>query len=340
MLSINSRKLPKPVSKSNDLSGNMRAVIRYTQKPKKGIMAVDLDNVSIVPLASGTIAAQHGTVPLERDDEIEVSNVLIPHTCTFLDGREATPQPSFDSLGFEIVDIPHTTTLSTKAAQVAVANGDKDLSQKYYKEISERVRQATGADYAHGFCYALRSTESHGTGYAPYAHTDNSEDSWSARLPEFVNKGTWSERGPPGISCEVATRAAKAKRYAVVTCWRYLGPADACRKCPLGILDHSSLEKGDIMRIYLLANGSAGGNYRPISSSSVSQRHRWYYYSEMKPTEMLVFVAFDSDHPAKNSTFANTPITTCLHGAFIDPRTPKDEPERVSIDARFLLIWD
>jgi hypothetical protein len=61
----------------------------------------------------------------------------------------------------------------------------------------------------------------------------------------------------------------------------------------------------------------------------------------MNPDEVLLFTAFDSAHPAAATLFANQNMTaSCLHAAFVDPTAPVNEPARVSIDVRVLVVWD
>ena len=207
------------------------------------------------------------------------------------------------------------------------------------------ICKTSGATAAFGYCHAMRVPDLHkstgrtASGYAGYAHSDQSQDSWSHRLKELVQTGKWAAQGPPGIRLEVAKRAASASRYAVLAAWRYLGPSDKCRASHLAVLDHNSVQSEDLVRLSLMANGCVGGNYR-LSSNIEANRHQWYYYPDMTRQEALLFTLYDSNHPSKDTTFKETPIATCIHSAFPDPNPPPNEPTRRSMDVRFLLVWD
>ena len=130
-----------------------------------------------------------------------------------------------------------------------------------------------------------------------------------------------------------------ASRYAVLSAWRYLGPAPACRASHLAVLDHATVAAGDLLPFSIVADGAFGGNYRLRGGGRGSDRHRFFYYPAMTRAEVLLFSVFDSDHPAQASRFQHTPHATVLHTAFDDPRGA-DEPRRESIDVRLLLAWD
>lgn len=320
---------------------SIMANIAYTNPPVNtdAQACLDLDAPGVCPLRPGTVAAQHGSIPIKKDGEMlmEVCNTFNWQEVRIFNARAVANAPTLTTIGFQLINVPRSKVLSTPAGMMAVSDNDDTLTQMYYNEISEFVCKATRADAAFGYCHAMRGMSST---YAGYAHADQSHKSWSARLPELVNSGMWASQGPPGISSSVAERAASSSRYGVVSAWRYLGPSDRCRASHLAVLDQGSIKEKDLMHLSLLANGCLGGNYRLASNTKAKERHAWYYYPEMTPEEILLFTAFDSDHPAKSTTFANSPIATCIHSGFNDPNPPENEPPRQSIDVRFLLIWD
>ena len=107
------------------------------------------------------------------------------------------------------------------------------------------------------------------------------------------------------------------------------------------MLDHTTLRSEDVLPFHIIQDGCVGGNYRLVDSAEAACRHRWFYYPDMNPDEVLLFTAFDSAHPAAATLFANQNLTaSCLHAAFVDPTAPVNEPARVSIDVRVLVVWD
>lgn len=319
--------------------------ICYTGPPKnpERRAGVFLDKPGACPLRPGTVAAQHGSLPLQEKDKdlLESCDELHPRNVRIWNGRscDAFDTPRLGTLGFELIQVPKSRVLSTNEGLQNIIENHPELSQKHYSELAPFIRKVSGAKEAIAYCHVARGSTNRHAKFAGYAHTDLSHESWANLLPQLVESGEWDGVGPTGIPLHVAQRAASSKRYAVLSAWRYLGPSDKCRSSHLAVLDHRSVRKqSDLLPLSLVANGCHGGNYR-LSSASSSQ-HEWYYYPEMTPEEVLLFTCFDSNHPAKDTTFANTPITTCMHSAFRDPNPPKDEPSRQSIDIRFLLIWD
>ncbi len=59
--------------------------------------------------------------------------------------------------------------------------------------------------------------------------------------------------------------------------------------------------------------------------------HRWCYYSNMRPDEVLVFKGYDFN--------PNSPARL-FHTAFDDPSAPPDAPPRASVEARVFAFFD
>ena len=132
-----------------------------------------------------------------------------------------------------------------------------------------------------------------------------------------------------------------ARRCAVVSAWRYVGPAARCRSSHLAVLDHSTCDHArDLLPFSIVANGTFGGNFRLRHDARAARDHKFYYYPEMTPDELLLFTVCDSAHPARATTFKGAPSVTVLHTAFADPTADPDEPPRESVDVRVLLSWD
>lgn len=324
------------------LGAGISATIAYTS------IAVDKTRAGVVvgtgafPLTPGTFQAQHGKVKLACEgDAIDAYGVeLVPTTVHIADARAMPTPPSLASLGFELVcsqlprECPPACLYSSVEGGSAIA--------AYYACVEEAVKRATGADAAVAFCHAVRSPKPAAdckgaeAGYAAYAHTDQSRDSWSSRAKELVARGEF-DAFPPGVGRENACRVASARRYAVVSAWRKLNHSPS----HLAVLDHTSLQHDDAMPFSIIEQGYVGGNYRLRDSSEVAARHKWLYYPDMTPNEMLLFTAFDSDHPADTTLFApNKMSASCFHSAFVDPQAQPSDPARISIDVRCLVVWD
>lgn len=305
------------------------ADIRYTRAPASGeragiVVSAAPRGGAAFPLDKYAFRCQHGSVPLaagvsESDAWV---NELVPQRRAIADARD---RPfSLDTHGFELA---------------VVGDAGEEERVAYYRRLEALAKERTGASSAWCYCAAYRCAggAKKTAGYAPYAHSDQSPESWSARLPGLVADGSWESSGPPGVAARAAAACAAGSRYAVLSAWRYLGPSAACAKSHLAVLDHSTVRAGDLLPFSIVADGTFGGNYRLRAGRGAG--HAFHYYPAMTRDEVLLFSVFDSDHPARCTTFKDTPNATVLHTAFDDPNGA-DEPARESIDVRILLAWD
>ncbi len=104
---------------------------------------------------------------------------------------------------------------------------------------------------------------------------------------------------------------------------------------PLAMLDIRSVDAGDIIDYRYTgysgdqaASGeeSEGGK---VAAPVYNPGHRWWYYSDMSTTEVLVSKQGDP-RPGHSPQ--------CPHTSFVDPAQPADAPPRRSIEARILAI--
>eukprot|EP00930_Biecheleria_cincta_P082304 TRINITY_DN72061_c0_g1_i1.p1 TRINITY_DN72061_c0_g1~~TRINITY_DN72061_c0_g1_i1.p1 ORF type:complete len:372 (+),score=76.10 TRINITY_DN72061_c0_g1_i1:60-1175(+) len=331
---------------------DVEAMMHYTAAPlpsKRGGLFVPCSPEDPAPpgfpLRYETYVRQHGRVPhaIPQDglkDMFEGGANLVPMKVTMRDARRLIPSPRLKSHGFELM------SYNGSATQDAMKDLNTESIKTYYKEIEQLLIQKTGADAAFSFVHAKRIPSTRRVeaeaGYASYWHTDQSHKSWSARLHELFGQHSWEEVGPPGLDEAAAKRAAAAQRYAVVTAWRYLGPAASCRESHLAIVDPASVDASDVIDFSLIACGLEGGNYRlRAPAPDEKNKHICYYYPEMVQNEILCFIVYDSKPNAElTKKFASMPSPSCFHGAFSDPTAPKDEPKRESVDVRCLLVWD
>jgi hypothetical protein len=59
--------------------------------------------------------------------------------------------------------------------------------------------------------------------------------------------------------------------------------------------------------------------------------HKWYYFPQMRPNEVIFIKCFDSAE--------NGPARFSAHSAFDDPTSPADAPARQSIELRTLVFY-
>ena len=223
-------------SKSNARGKTISAQVAYTRIPlgksRAGIVVGGAAANATLPLNPGTFRAQHGQVSL-RDPRATAATVgaeLVPRIVQVADARAVSTPPSIDSIGFELVTSPLPDACPPEVLGDAFAV-QHDLAVKvYYSGLEETVKKVTGAHSATAFCHAVRSnksaTECRGAeaGYASYAHTDQSHDSWSSNAAALVQAGDMAVF-PPGLRSENVRRAIKGKRYAVLSAWCVPSPS-------------------------------------------------------------------------------------------------------------------
>lgn len=152
-------------------------------------------------------------------------------------------------------------------------------------------------------------------------------------------------------------------RYQIINVWRPIqNPAS---DFPLAVVDWRSTTPSDFVKVDLLypkrdaTNGVQDDDDRgkevlpdPTSASSTegyevkgetygvqpSENHKFYYYKDMTPDEVMFIKCFDSYsqvNGGKKGLADSTP-----HTAFVDPQTPADAPGRQSIEVRCLVFYE
>ena len=122
---------------------------------------------------------------------------------------------------------------------------------------------------------------------------------------------------------EDADRLLKS-RVRIINVWRPIGNPVAHH--PLAVADWRSLnpEKDLVATRHIYAD-KEGGTFNVRYNPS----HQWYYLGGQTPDEVTLIKCFDSDE-------SNARLTP--HTAFLDSTSPKDAPERQSIEVRCLVF--
>jgi hypothetical protein len=135
---------------------------------------------------------------------------------------------------------------------------------------------------------------------------------------------------------EVAKRTQKdeeedilSKHWQLLNLWRPLKPV---QRNPLAVIDSTTIPLSDQAVVRLEQTEGEKKYYSDVffTKATHAEEHRWYYMSEQKPDEVLVFKIFDSDDGAKAP---GTP-----HVSFNDPKT-EHLPTRESIEMRFIVSY-
>jgi hypothetical protein len=166
---------------------------------------------------------------------------------------------------------------------------------------------------------------------------------WGEREPhpEFVNsrpgrfthvdysRGSFNEFARMHLSNDPDRERWLEGRYAAYNIWRVLSPPP--QDIPLGLIDARTASPDDVVEGDAVIDGEGRPEMRFGSSLyRASLRHRWVYFSNMRPDEALVFKAFDSD-PRR--------VQGCPHCAFDDPSCPPGAVPRSSCEIRAYAFW-
>ena len=119
-------------------------------------------------------------------------------------------------------------------------------------------------------------------------------------------------------------------RFSVFQTWRAISPGP--QDNTLAICDGSSVspDEAEVIDMVVTTEGQPGGKFE-IRLCRHNPSHRWYYLPDMKPSDLLVFKAYDSEMPnamnAMHTGFENT-----LAGPHAVPRR--------SLESRFYAFFN
>jgi len=236
---------------------------------------------------------------------------LDPQTIEIEDVRDRAIPASLSAEGYAI--FPHQSVVRN------FRNPD-EVSRVHVPEIRELLLQLSGAADVvvnpNGVLrFGERSADSgvlDNSRPARFVHIDISDT--TAR--EFSNNSA-----PPGGQC--------IQRSAHYNVWRVLTPPP--QDVPLAVCDSRSVDPGDLVAADAIfdVKDAPEWSFEGLVIK-YNPAHRWSYFSNMTPDEVLVFKTNDTDPGAPGKV---------PHSAFDDPGCPADVPPRVSIEMRAIAYW-
>ena len=248
-------------------------------------------------------------------DPAKTNLVFESHNARIIDARSLAEPPSLDREGFALFE---------HSSEVADFRNQDELETRYLAEVAELIKAVSGASEVRSSPgplarYTKREDEARAAGTAPaarFVHTDYTDISArSFFLPQIMDP-------------EEALR--RYSRITVYQTWRALSGAP--QDVPLTITDGRSVRRQDMVTAdTVLGEQYARAQAFEFSVCRHSPDHRWHYFSNMRPDEVLVFKGhdFDPDSPAR-----------LFHTAFDDPSAPADAPPRASVEARVFAFFD
>jgi len=220
-------------------------------------------------------------------------------------GKEDTV--SLETSGFEFVR--HVSEEKEFVDEEAIRTG-------YYKEVEELLKKQTGAKRILIFDHTIRRPLKEGQpntaqqrGPVTLVHVDQTYAAGLARVRQHAP--------------EDADRLLKG-RVRIINVWRPIGNPVAHH--PLAVADWRSLDpEKDLVATRHIYADREGATFNVRYNPS----HQWYYLGIQTPDEVILIKCFDSDESKARLT---------PHTAFLDSASPKDAPERQSIEVRCLVF--
>lgn len=248
-------------------------------------------------------------------DPAKTNLVIEPRTVTVTDARSLAEAPSLEREGFALV---------RHASEVSDIRDRDQLEGRYLQEVAELIKQVSGASQVLASPgpvarYTNREDQARSEGTAPaarFVHTDYTDI--SARryfLPQLMDP-------------EEALK--RYRRITVYQTWRALSGAP--QDVPLAVADGRSVRLQDMVTADTILGEEYGHDQSfEYSMCRYDPGHRWCYFSNMAPDEVLVFKGYDFD-PSRPSRL--------FHTAFDDPSAPPDAPPRASVEARAFAFFE
>lgn len=237
-------------------------------------------------------------------------SILVP----IADARASMPAPSVDGAGFELWDAP---------TRVADFLDDERVRSIYYREVAELALAVTGGRRAYVFDHVVRKREPDRKAVSFGRKGADGRPAVNGRIHNDYTE----ESGRRRCAMEVADagEAGSVRRHVIVNVWRSI--AGPVRDTPLAVCDARSVAAHDLVTGELRYPGRVGEIYH----ARYSDRHRWYYFSEMDRNEALIFKQYDS--------MVSGVARFVPHAAFDLPSIPAGTPLRESVEARCLVTF-
>ena len=231
------------------------------------------------------------------------------------DLRPDKDKPSLQEEGFMLLD--HKTAVDN-------FRDDDQIKRIYLPEIAQLMQRLTGACKVLMAPYGvLRFSEKSGeygsranTRPARFVHVDSTNNALSMLLNPLLKAANLTK--PPG------------KRFFGFNAWRVLSPPP--QDVPLTVCDMRTISTADLIPADAIfdAPGVPEWSFEGYLVRH-NTKHRWCYFSNMTPDEVLLFRSYDS---------VAQPLQCVPHVAFNDSTCPPDAAPRQSIEVRGYAFFD
>ncbi len=191
-----------------------------------------------------------------------------------------------------------------------------ELDSVYAAEIEKFLKATTGCYRVHIFDYTVRASD------------PELREIRQVREPAYLVHNDYTSSS--GFAClreslgDEADKLAQG-RFQIINIWRPL--VDPVEDFPLALCDIRSQIAADVVDTERRAPNHSG----EIQLALHRDGQRWFYFSKMRPDEVLLLKTFDS--------FDNGVSPCSIHSAIRLPDAPADAKPRESIEARALVFF-
>ena len=223
-------------------------------------------------------------------------------------GRKIVDTPTLDQHGFQLGE--HET-------KVKDFYDREEVKAVHYPEVEQLLKDVLGVEKVVVFDHNVRCTPKKKkgdrsiSGTTRFAHNDYTLRSGPRRVRDLLDADEAEER--------------LKHPFMQINVWRPI--ERAIQESPLAVCDAQSMELEDFRETDLKFPGRTGEIYTVAHNPN----HRWIYFPQMKPPEVLFLKGYDSRDDGR----ARFPA----HTGFDDPTSPPNAPARESVEARTFVFY-
>ncbi|KAK3385130.1 hypothetical protein B0H63DRAFT_393585 [Podospora didyma] len=222
---------------------------------------------------------------------------------------------TLDQNGFEYITHPKPD---------ADYSDEISIKRVYYPAMMQLIKEKLGASEVIIFNHRVREASfstKYGTEYSSYTgpvirpHVDFAP----AHAPTFI------KRIRPTNHQEY-----EGRRWQVTNFWR---PLKTVTKDPLAVADAPTVPEATDELLHVAYEGTPHQTESYLTLGGAQGAHKWYYYSDQEPDEVLAFKIYDSAPPRVDARMVP-------HASFRGLPVSADAPPRNSIEIRCFIAYD
>jgi hypothetical protein len=234
------------------------------------------------------------------------------HEVVIRDARPIVDRLSLDIEGFQLFN--HVSSVSHLPEGAG-------LQDKYHEEVGAFIRVMSGADVVLPFrpYFQVRLSRRGEKG-----QQGNGKTRPAAVVHSDVTEKTFLEWMKRAEEAE-GVRVESWSRCVFYNTWRAI--SEPPQDYPLALTDAST---HSARKYVIMDNDFGDGHYLETIIGLYDPDDRWYYFSDMRADELLVFKSYDTEYRGTQ---------TVLHSSFDNTPQHPDAPPRQSIETRFFAFW-